>query len=73
MSLSVRVVSATHRPEVFVEVEQDGELVAEIFRNGDDLRIAAVAQNGNAQWEASLADLRSALERAEAELVPVES
>jgi hypothetical protein len=70
MSLSVRVASAPHRSEVFVEVEQDGELAAEIFRDGDELRIAVVGQNGEREWEASVADVRSALQRAEAELLP---
>jgi Mg/Co/Ni transporter MgtE len=70
MSLGVRVVSAPHRTEVFVEVEQDGELVAEIFREGDELRIAAIGQDGERVWEALVADVRSALQRADAELLP---
>jgi hypothetical protein len=73
MSLSVRVVSAPHRSEAFVEVEQNGELAAEIFRDGDELRIAVVGQDGEREWEASVEEVRSAFQRAEAELPPTKS
>jgi hypothetical protein len=61
-------VDAPHRPEIFAEVEYDGELVAEVFEAGEGLSIALVDHAGKPLWEAPLSDVETALAGARAEM-----
>jgi hypothetical protein len=64
MGFSVRVASPPHRPEVFVEIEYGGELVAEVFEKGDDLEIAFVDYADKPLMEVPLGELQAALVKA---------
>jgi hypothetical protein len=61
---TVRIVSAPHRPEVYAEIELDGDLVAEAFADAGQMRLAFVGDGGQILWEASADELRDALDRA---------
>ena len=64
MSFSVTVVDAAHRPDVYAEIEHDGELVAEAFPEGGRMRVAFVDPEGQPLWVAAADELDDALQRA---------
>lgn len=64
MSFTVRIASAGHRPDVFAEIELDGELVAEAFVEAGRMMISLTSMEGETLWVASNDDLLAALERA---------
>lgn len=64
MSFTVRIVSAGHRPDVFAEIELDGELVAEAYVEGGLMMIALAGVEGEVMWAAPANDLLAAVERA---------
>lgn len=68
MSFSVRMVDAEHRPDLYAEIEYDEELVAEVFVEGGQMRVAIVGLDGTSLWVASLDDLQAALSQAREEL-----
>ena len=64
MSFSVRLSSANHRPDIFAEIEYDGELVAEAFVESGQLMIALTDPGGKEMWAGPENDLLAALQRA---------
>lgn len=65
MSFSVTIVDAAHRPEVYAEIEYDGELIAEAFAEDGRMKVAFVGVDGRPLWVAEAEDLRDALARAQ--------
>lgn len=64
MSFTVRVASAGHRPDVFAEIELDGELVAEAYVEVGRMMVALVDIAGEVLWAAPADNLLAAVERA---------
>lgn len=65
MTFSVTVVDSQHRPDLFAEVERDGELALEVFVSEGKVCAAIIGSDGRALWESSVEDIRDALTRAE--------
>lgn len=63
MSITMTVVDGTHRPDLYVEIELDGNPVAEVFV-ADRRLIVEVLYPFDGSWEAPLEELVNAFEKA---------
>lgn len=68
MSFSVTIVDADHRPDLYAEIEYDGELIAEAFVEERRMRVSLVDRDGGHMWGAEVKDLELALAQARQEL-----
>lgn len=68
MSLTVTIVDADHRPDLYAEIEYDGERIAEAFAEGGRMRIAFVGLDGSPMWDAAGDELEHALALAREQL-----
>ncbi len=69
MSFTVRIASAGHRPDVFAEIELDGELVAEAYAERGRMMVALVDIEGEVMWIAPVDNLLATVERARLALI----
>jgi len=60
-TFSVQVVDSNDRPDVYVEIEFGGELVAEAYVDEGEMRLSFPS---SAKWSASAAELEDAIARA---------
>lgn len=68
MSFTVTIVDADHRPDLYAEIEYDGERVAEAFTEDGRMRVAFVDLGGQPLWSAASEDLEFALTQARQQL-----
>jgi len=69
VSLSVRIVDANHRPDLYAEIEHDEELIAEAFVEEGEMRVAFVGADGSPAWTAAADEIEHALALARQQLV----
>jgi hypothetical protein len=69
MTFSVTVVDSDKRPDLYAELEYDGELVAEAFVEGERMRVAFVDVHGDPLWVAEPEQVKQALEQAREQLL----
>lgn len=68
MTFAVTIVDASHRPNVFAEIELDGELIAEAYVEAGRMRLAFVDPSGGFLGEGSADEFGDAVTRARAAL-----